>query len=144
MGSQGPKILQKTVEHWEKATNKNIKDWLNMAKKLTETSKERATKQARRQKPQKRNSSQGTATWCPKHIRETFIIEDHHANHAMVARRSLVTQFSFLWPERTTTVRVLRLATRRRLMKHSSIKIDFNNMEKRWQWSSRFCYWMVY
>jgi hypothetical protein len=40
MGSRGPKILlKKNVEHWEQATDKNIKDWLNMAVKLTEQAK---------------------------------------------------------------------------------------------------------
>jgi hypothetical protein len=32
--------FKKPVKHWEQAKNKNIKDWLNMAGKLTKTSKE--------------------------------------------------------------------------------------------------------
>ena len=43
--------FKKPVEHWKQASNKNIKDWLNMAKKLTGTSEEQATKQARRRQP---------------------------------------------------------------------------------------------
>jgi hypothetical protein len=43
--------FKEPVHYWENTTNKKIKDWLNMAEKLTETSKERATKKARRRQP---------------------------------------------------------------------------------------------
>jgi hypothetical protein len=40
---QDKRYFKEPIEHWEQATNKNIQEWLVMAEKLAEKSKERAT-----------------------------------------------------------------------------------------------------
>jgi hypothetical protein len=48
---QDKRYFKEPLEHWEQATNKNIKDWLVMAEKLTEKSNERATKRVTQNQP---------------------------------------------------------------------------------------------
>ena len=48
---QDKRYFKEPIEHWEQATNKNIKEWLVMAEKLVEKSKERATKKVLRNQP---------------------------------------------------------------------------------------------
>ena len=48
---QDRKYFKEPLEHWEQATNKNIKDWLVMAEKLTEKSNERAINRVTQNQP---------------------------------------------------------------------------------------------
>ena len=48
---QDKRYLKEPIEHWEQATNKNIKEWPVMAEKLVEKSKERATTKVLRNQP---------------------------------------------------------------------------------------------
>jgi hypothetical protein len=48
---QDKRYFREPIEHWEQATNKNIKEWLVITEKLAEKSKERATKKVQQNQP---------------------------------------------------------------------------------------------